>query len=189
MIIMKVKLNNQGFTLIELVIAAALLTMVMGSIYYFFHFSMKSHNFIQDHYQAELSARKVSVSMAKDIRNAKAVTISGTKHLALEIFNGGMTLNVYTDEDKDGTLELVQYKIENNQLKRGRAELGSLPNSWSVLSEHIYNASNLPAVKAFTINGKQLNIELEIKSDNGSLRNDQVSIVTSISVRNKGAMD
>lgn len=186
---MKIKMNDQGFTLVELVIAVALLTAVLGGIYYFFHFSMKSYNYIQDHYQAEFNARKAARGMAEDIRSANSVMINGTKHLALEILNSGMTLNVYTDDDDDGTLELVQYKIENRQLKIGKAELGSTPSSWSVLADNINNASASPAIQAFAIDGKQLNIKLEIMGDNSSLKEDPVSIVTSVSVRNKGAMN
>ena len=185
---MRTKINDHGMTLVELVIAVALLSGVMAAIYYFLSFSMKSYYFVQDHYQAELNARRAVTAMADDIRKAKPVNISGTGHLAAEVLDGGMTLNVYTDIDNDGIMELVKYKIEDNQLKMGSAELGSTPTGWTVLADKIYNESAAPAVAAFTISGKQIGIKLEIRDENSSLKEAPVSVSTSVSVRSKGAM-
>lgn len=186
---MRIKMNDRGLTLVELIIAVALLSGVMATIYYFFGFSMKSHYFVQEHYQAELNARRTVMSMADDIRKAKSVMIGATRHLAVEVSNGGMTLNVYTDTDNDGTMELVSYKVEDKQLKMGTAELGNAPADWTVLADKIFNASATPVVPAFTISGKQVGIKLEIKDENSSLDEAPVSVVTSISVRSKGAME
>jgi len=181
--------NNNGFTLVELIIAVALLTGVLATIYYFFSVSMHSYNYVQVHYTAELEARKVVRSMAEDIRKANGASSAGIAHPAVEVIDGGMRLNIYTDIDGDGVMELVIYKIENNQLKYGNAELGSSPTSWKVLADNVINKTETPAVAAFIISGKQINIRLDIGNSNNSLKEGPVSIKTSISVRSKGAMN
>ena len=181
--------SEKGFTLIELVVAVALLSGVMACLYFFFAYSMKSYDFVQDHYQAEVSARKSVSRISKDIRRAKAVTIASTKHYAVEILDSGMTVNVYTDIDNDLVMELVKYKITGTTLKVGTAELGNTPTSYSVMAEKVNNLYEATAVPAFTVSGKQVMIDLRIKSSTGSLKEEPVSVTTSVAVRSKGAMN
>ena len=185
---MQKKEMDYGFTLVELVIAVVILSAILACIFSFFEFSMKSNSYVQDHYQAQVNARKAISSMNSEIRESNMAVISGVTHKAVEVFSGGMKMNVYTDIDDDNSLELVQYKIENKQLLMGTAELGYSPTSWTILSDHICNMSATIPVEAFVISGKEIKIKLLLQDENGSLKDEPISVVTSITVRNKGAM-
>lgn len=179
--------KEDGFTLVELVVSVALLSGVLACIYYFFFYSVRSHQFVQDHYQAELSARNVTRTMSKEIRSAKAVEISGTRFNAVVIKDSGMTMNVYTDIDNDSVMELVTYKVVGDTLKMGTAELGSTPTMKTIV-EKIGNSSLTPKVPAFSISGKRVLINLILKDNVSSLKEESVSINTSVTVRTKEAI-
>ncbi len=177
--------NDLGFTLIELVIAVAILSTVLGSIFLFFQYTMKSFHYVETHYQAEFNAKKVIWAMSDHIREANMVVIGGSSHYGVEILGGGLAMNVYSDIDEDGVAELIHYKIEDRQLFMGTAELGSNPSSYTVLADQVNNTATEPA---FTVSGKKISIRLMLQAEASSLREEPVSIATSIAVRNKGAM-
>jgi type II secretory pathway component PulJ len=186
---MRVKMNSRGTTLLELIIAISLLTVVLFSAYFFLTFSTRSMINTEAEFDAGQDARMSFISLEKDIRKAQAVKISGTRHKAVEVLDSGMTLNVYTDVGNDGTLQLVQYKLVNNQLKRGEAELGLSPSLWSTIADKVNNAITSPSTPIFTISSTKVNIELLVVDEKNQLSDNPASIKTSITVRTKGAMN
>ncbi len=186
---MQLKSNTRGFTLVELMIAVALLGMALSGAYYLLSFSMKSYQFTEAKFVAEQDARMVIKSMDADIHKARSVIISGINHKAVELSDSGMKATIYTDADGDGAIDTVQYKLENNQLKRGEAILGSTPTKWTIVVDRVYNKIKTPAVSIFTISGKQVKINLMIADEADRLKEEPVSVSTSITVRSKGAME
>ncbi len=181
--------NTRGFTLVELLIGLALTSMVLSGVYYLLSFSMRSYSYTDAKFIAEQEARRVIMTLEEDIRTARSVAISGTSHRAVELSDGGMKATIYTDIDNDGVVDIVQYKLENNQLKRGEAAIDSTPANWVTVAERVYNKLQSPAVPIFKIVGKQININLLLSDAGDRLKEDPVSVSTSISVRSKGAMD
>jgi prepilin-type N-terminal cleavage/methylation domain-containing protein len=185
---MQAKSNISGFTLVELLIAVSLSSIVLAALYYLLSFTYQSYRHTVAQYEAEQDARMAMISFEDDIRKAKEVEISGIIHNAVEVKSWGMQLDVYTDIDKDDVMEFVQYKLENNELKRGEAELGHTPTKWTTLADMIYNNTMTPKEAIFAVDEERIDINLIIGDDNNHLEEEPVSLNTSITVRSKGAM-
>lgn len=185
---MQAKSNSSGFTLVELLVAVSLLSMVLAAGYYLLTFSYQSYRHTVAQYEAEREARLVMLSMEKDIRKAKETLISGIVHNGAEVKDSGMQLDVYTDIDEDNVMELVQYKLVNNELKRGEAEPGFIPTRWTTVAKSIYNNTRTPKEAIFTVNDGRIEINLILGDENNQLKEQPVSLKTSITVRSKGAM-
>ncbi len=186
---MHIKLNSRGFTVVELIVALSLLSIVLACAYYFLAFSYKVLGKTESEFDAIQDARMAETKMEEDIRSAEAAKIGATRHKAVEVQNNGMWLTVYTDTDKDGTLQTVQYKLENDELKRGEAALGNTPSTWNTLAGKVKNKMSGISTPIFSIDGKTVNIELLVLDEKDRLSDQPVSVKTSITVRSKGAMD
>jgi hypothetical protein len=138
---------------------------------------------------AEQDARTAAVTMEEDIRKAQAVSYGGAYHKAVEVFASGMQIIVYTNVDGDTDPEVVTYKLQNNQLKRGEAELGTTPTEWITLASKIRNNLLSPAVPIFTIVNKTVKINLIVTDEKDRLNDRPVSVNTLVTVRSKGAME
>jgi len=185
---MQLKSDSRGITLIELIIAISLLTVVLFSAYFFLAFSTRTMKDIEAQFDAGQVARMAFINMEEDIRKAKAVIIDSTKHKAVEVMDYGMLINVYTDVDNDGIIQLVQYKLEGNQLKRGEASLGDTPSTCTIIADSIKNDVTSPPTPIFTIDKKVVIINLLVLDKEGFLDDSPISIKTSITVRSKEAM-
>ncbi len=185
---MQAKSNISGFTLVELLVAVSLLSVVLAATYYLLAFTYQSYGHTVAQYEAEQDARMAMLSMEDDIRKAKAVEISGIIYKAVEVKDLGMQLEVYTDIDKDDVMEFVQYKLDNNELKRGEAELGRTPTNWTTLAALIYNSTMIPKEAIFAVEDERITINLIIGDENNRLQEEPVRLKTSITVRSKGAM-
>lgn len=181
------KMNDRGITYVEIIIAVALITFLLLGVYTFLVFTLNSLKRTESEYDAGYDARIVFIRMDDDIRKANAVNIGGIRHKAIEIINSGMGINVYTDVNNDGTMQIVQYIIDNNSLKRGEAELGHLPTDWMTLADKVNNV--IDSVPAFSLNEYTVKIKLLVVDENGELSANPTSVTTSITVRSKGAMD
>lgn len=186
---MHVKLNSRGITLVELVVAVSLLSIVLSCAYYFLSFSQKVLVQTEAQFDAIQTARMAEMKLEDDIRGAEAAKIGVDRHKAVEVQDGGMWITIYTDDDKDGTLKKVQYKLENDELKRGVAALESSPSEWYTIAVNVKNKMTGTPTPIFSLDGKAVNIELLVLDENDKLSDNPVSVNTSISVRNKGAMD
>lgn len=185
---MNIKSDTRGITFIELIIAISLLVGVLFSAYFFLSFSTKSFNNTEAEFDAGFDARMALISMENDIRKAQSVTIVDVKHSAVTVAADGMAIDVYTDVGSDGTLQLVQYKLDGTDLKRGVADMEYLPSTWTIIANNIKNASS-PAIPVFSQDGKMIKIKLIIYDDKEYLINDPIEVKTSITVRSKGAMN
>lgn len=188
---MQIKADSRGITLLELVIAISLLTVVLSSAYYLFFFSTKTMQVAEANFDAEQDARMIAMYLEEDIRDAQAVNYGGMNHKGVEVLASGMQLNVHTDADSDGNIEIVQYILDNNKLKRGVFEQGvtPVPANYSTIVHRVKNKLITPSVVIFTISGKKVNINLMILDENDRLKDTPISVNTCISVRSKGAMD
>ncbi|MGB8453813.1 MAG: prepilin-type N-terminal cleavage/methylation domain-containing protein [Anaerocolumna sp.] len=185
---MHIKLNSRGFTLVELVVAVSLLSVVLASAYFFLAFSQKVLVQTESQFDAIQDARMAGMKMEEDIRSAESVKIDVTRHKAVEVQDSGMWLTIYTDVDKDGIVQMVQYKLEDDELKRGVAALGNTPSAWNTVAGKVKN--NMGSLTPiFSIDDKTVNIELLVLDEKEHLSENPVSVKTSITVRSKGAMD
>lgn len=186
---MHYKSDSRGITIIELVMAISLLSILLLSAYFFLFFTTKTLNNVEAEFVAGQEARMAVMKMEEEIRKAQAVKIDGVDYKAVSIQDSGMTLSIYTDIDNTGTIKLIQYKLDDEQLKRGVADLGSSPSSWTIVANTVKNKKLSPAKPIFSINIKTVLINLIIYDENSNLTNETTSVRTSITVRSKGAMD
>lgn len=177
---MKIKSDSRGMTMIELVVAVALLTVVLFSAYFFLDFTLHSMKDTEAQFEAGTDARVAVLKMEKEIRSARDVTIRGAGHTGVEVLDSGMTMNIYTDIDDDDIQEMVQYKLVSNSLKRGDCELGSTP-TLHTLVKRVNNDSAKPLFKK---DGKQIIIELITVDQNNYLKDHPMTVSTSITMRN-----
>lgn len=184
---MHLKSDSRGITLVELIIAISLLTVVLFSAYFFLTFSTRSLNNTEAQFDAGQDARMAFINMEEDIRKAQAVNIGGTNYKAVEVLASGMSLNIYTNNN--GTLQLVQYKLEDDQLKRGEAALGFTPSTWFTIASRVKNSMTATPTPIFSVSGKMIKINLLVLDDKEQLLDSPLSVKTSITVRSKGAMN
>lgn len=186
---MHVKLNSHGVTLIELIVAIALLSVVMSSAYALLSFSRSALAETEAQFGAGQDARMAIMQMDKEIRKARDTSIGDIYYKAVDIASSGMQLNVYVDTDDDGILQLVQYKLDGENLVRGEASLGSTPTIWYTIVGTLKNGKNTPQTPIFSIDKSKIMITLEVLDENERIYNNPMVVKTSITVRSKGAMD
>lgn len=183
----KWKDDCKGLSYIELIIGLASLCTVLLLAYSFLSFSFNSLIFVSAKYDSTQEARVIMIEIGDHIRKSKSVRYDGVSHKAVNVDNTGNIITIYVDVDGDGECEQVQYKLEDNKLLKGQAELGSTPTTWKTIIENIYNDRLETSKPIFTINNKTINIELYFKDKTNNLSN-PICVNGSYSVRSKGGM-
>jgi type II secretory pathway component PulJ len=183
-------MNSRGITLIELLLAVSLTTVVLFSAYYFLIVSSGTLTKAEAEFDAGQDARMAVIRMEEDLRKAQAVTISGTNHKAVEVFNAGMEINIYSFND-DTSIQMVKYRLVDDKLERGTANLSCMPVIWEwiTLAKRVKNDMIATPVPVFTISGKMVKIHLQVLDEMDELYDNPISVKTSITVRGKGAMN
>lgn len=183
----KCKDDCKGLSYIELIIALASLSTILLVLYSFLSFSFDSLIYVSAKFDSTQDARVIMIEIGDHIRKSRNVRFDGNSHKAVEADVTGNKINIYVDVDDDGECELVQYKLDNNKLIKGQAELGSTPTTWYTIIDNIYNDRLDIPKPIFTINNKTINIELYIKDEFESLSK-PICVNGSYSVRSKGGM-
>jgi prepilin-type N-terminal cleavage/methylation domain-containing protein len=184
---MPIKSNHKGLTLVELLVAISLLSIVLTSAYMFLAFSYHSVADTQASFDIGSEARVSMMKMEKNIRNAQAVTIDGKRHLAVEVPVSGNALNVYTDVDSDGVMEMVTYKVDNGAFVMGEAELGAQPAEWfPVVKRVVQPAGSTDSI--FKIEATCVHIKLFVEDESEHFKDKPVCVEASFTVRSKEAM-
>lgn len=186
---MSLKSDSRGITLVELIIAVSLLTVVLSGAYFLFFFGIRSMNDTEAQYDAGYSAKLAVMDMEEDIRTAQFVIYGGVGHKAVEVSADGMTMKVHTDTNNDDVLEIVEYKLDSNQLKRRVTSLTGVSGDWSVVVKRVKNGMTTPAIPIFSVSSKTIKINLMVLDEKDRLKDSPMSVSTSITVRSKGAMD
>lgn len=186
-VMMHIKSNHKGLTLVELLVAISLLSIVLTSAYMFLAFSYHSVADTQASFDVGSEARVSMIKMEKNIRNAQAVTINGERHLALETPDSENALIVYTDVDSDGVMEMVKYKVDNGALVMGEAELGAQPAEWFPIVKRVVKPAGSTDA-TFKIVASCVHIKLFIEDKSGHFKDKPVCVEASFTVRSKEAM-
>lgn len=178
----------QGITYVELLVALALLTSILVIAFSFLSFSRNSLSYNQSKYIATQEARNTLLVVENHIRKAKMTTVGGVTYKGVIITDSGMSITIYMDEDNDGVSELIQYKLDGNNLVMGIADLGNTPTTWSTLINNIKNKTLTPSVPLFQIDGKKVNVEFVVSDD---YINDpkNIRIKSTYTPRSKGAIE
>ncbi len=118
------KLNNKGLTLVELMIAMAIASIVIGSITYFMAASTKSYRKANDEITLQLEAQTILNQLNELIIEAYNVKMNNATDM-LTIYGG----------------ELIYYiKLENNKLMLNKKQPGleiDTADTWILFGEYV----------------------------------------------------
>jgi prepilin-type N-terminal cleavage/methylation domain-containing protein len=118
------KLNNKGLTLVELMIAMAIATIVIGSITYFMATSIKSYRKANDEITLQLEAQTILNQLNELIIEAYNVKMNEATDI-ISIYRGDMTYFI---------------KLENNKLLLNKKQAGlgiATGDTWILFGEYI----------------------------------------------------
>lgn len=131
--------NRQGFTLVELIVAMAVSTIVLGILVLIFSTTMKTYSSERDKVLLNDSYRIISISIEKDIRqSSQSIKVTTNNNCTSIIDEDNVTETIYCLIDKrvyrngtymtdlDGTLEItlndreLQVRVQGKSTKEDR---------------------------------------------------------------------
>ena len=136
--------NNQGITIIEVLITVAVLAIVIVIIYEFIISSSRLQVYVTQQATAIYDAQRSLESIGKEIREA-ADGDDGSWPIELADDN---TLIIYSDIDTDEATERVRYYLAGTEFRKETTEPIGFPIQYTgeqkttVLSYHVTNSEN-----------------------------------------------
>jgi prepilin-type N-terminal cleavage/methylation domain-containing protein len=103
-----------GFSLLELMIAVAILPIVLGAAYLVFMTMSGNYSSISAQSEATSEAQRAMDTMVREIRQAQETTVGGG---ALEVATP-TKCSFYADMDRDGLPERISYYVDGTDLFR-----------------------------------------------------------------------
>jgi len=126
-------IKQQGFTLIEVMLASSLLAIVIGVSSAFWYYVRQNYEFGYTQYQLSEKAMQTSRLIANEVRQAQEA-MNGAYPLATLDDN---QLTYYADADSDGLIERRRYFVEGDKLKRGVIIPSGNPPDYIIANERI----------------------------------------------------
>lgn len=136
------KTNERGFTVIEVLVSAAVSAMIMAGIYTFMKGVSSMNRILSASIQAQNEARKVLKPMTGEIRDASD---SSTGTYPIESASN-FAFTFYSNIDTDTQKERVRYFLDGTILKKGITQAEGSPLAYNtgteVITEVIHNMAN-----------------------------------------------
>lgn len=112
--------NTRGFTLIELIIAVALLLVVLIPVYNIFFFGLFAYETISEDSLSAMEIQPAILYIERDIRQARKPNDESDSINYVDTDE----IMVYTDVDKDGRPEEIRYIVSDGALIRSYRKSG-----------------------------------------------------------------
>ena len=176
--------SQKGFSLIELMVAMAIASILMAGIYTFYQHQLKTHITQQEMVDMQQDARAAMYMMTREIRMAgydpqnagAAIRTANVAQMAFDsdIFGPSSGLSgvpTDPDEDPDGSIdtnERFYYALDSGNLVRGSWDAGN-PSSPADL--------NTVALNIDALNFVYLDIDGDTTSDLEAIRSVQITLV------------
>lgn len=107
--------DSKGFSLIEVLAAMGIFTMIIGTIVYVLQFSFRSKNIVYEQLLTQSQGRKVLSEITNELRSARQSSTG-----AYSVASASSTeLIFYTNMDADSYTERVRYTLNGNKLVKG----------------------------------------------------------------------
>lgn len=116
--IKKFYINNNGVTLVELMIALSLVSLTIVLIYNFFFTGLNAYRMVNDQTDVQFRVRRVANEIADDLRNAEdlSATTSGNNSISIENYFENTYDDSYITLSLSGsTLSIEVYAEKNNR--------------------------------------------------------------------------
>jgi len=110
--------DDRGFSLLELLISAAILPIVLGAAYFAFIGMTNNYSRVEATSDATGEAQKGLDTLVRELRQAREIQEGGGAFADAT----ASSCSFYCDVDLDGTPELVTYYVQGNDLYRGVGE-------------------------------------------------------------------
>jgi hypothetical protein len=107
-------MDNQGITLIELLLSTVILSLIIIVSYRFWQYFQDSFDFTFSHSVSGSDVARISDTMARELRGLKSADNGA---YALDITND-QELSFYANVDTDSQMEKVHYSLSGNDLLR-----------------------------------------------------------------------
>ncbi|WP_129723697.1 prepilin-type N-terminal cleavage/methylation domain-containing protein [Xylanivirga thermophila] len=169
-------MDKKGFTLVELILAMSLLSIILVLILNFTHFTVSNYKYATVQSYALQSANNALYTIEDDVRQARSPREN--EH-AIEILDAGKGLKVYLTVPNTASYYTVLYKLDRGNLIR--EEDGDYDNQ-KIVARDIANKDDEPVFSlSASKSGKQIiAVHMLIKEDKHSK---PVDISTQISMR------
>lgn len=128
-----VKLNNKGFTLVELLIAMGIFSLVITGATWFVIHGLRYNSIIGEQLSTQNEGRKAVQNFVSDIRRAEESSL-GAYAIAEA---GDYEIIFYANVDDDNAKERVHYWLDNGTLKRSITNPSGNPLSYPSEDESV----------------------------------------------------
>jgi len=201
MILKKLKKKNGGYSIIELIIAVSILTMIIGAYGAFQADVFSLNRLIQTGLNNQYEAKKIIRPFANEVRGA-SFSSQGSYPIAEAATS---TLTFYSNIDSDSYVEKIRYFLEGKTFKKGITKPSGSPLAYNQNNEQIsqivhdvvpaqifyyydsgYNGTSLTAPLAFPVTPAEvrlIKVILKIDSDPNN-KPYAIEVETQVSIRN-----
>lgn len=111
--------DDTGFSLVELLISAAIMPLVLAAAYLVFITLSGNYSSISAQSEATAEAQRAMDTLTREIREAQQVTEGGG---AFATTPTASSVSFYSDVDHDGIPELISYYVDGTDLYRSEAK-------------------------------------------------------------------
>ncbi len=139
--------NKKGMSLVELIIASVIVTLLLGAISVAAFRSFYLNRYLLEQGLNNSALRNSLRGIERDLREAKQAD-SGSYMIQLA---DDFELIFFADIDNDSITERIHYYLENNQLKKGITKPTGFPSNYSaedmivkIVGQGIINTSSQP---------------------------------------------
>jgi prepilin-type N-terminal cleavage/methylation domain-containing protein len=131
--------DDRGFSLVELLITAALIPIVLGAAYFAFGAMTGNYSKIEAVSEATGEAQRGLDTLVRELRQAQEIKDGGGAFQSAT----ATSCSFYCDVDRDGTPERVTYYVDGTDLYRTVGEAG--------IQVYPYNFVDAPALRVLNI--------------------------------------